>query len=56
MSGQVLRYRLNADGTYTLYSIGEDGRDDSGDAQPWSGTNRFELWETRDVVWPSRAD
>lgn len=56
MSGQAMRYRLNADGTYTLYSVGEDGRDDSGDAQPLSGTNRFELWETRDVVWPGRAE
>ena len=40
MDGQPLRYRLNTDGTYTLYSVGQDGRDDNGDP-------------TKDEVWPT---
>ncbi len=40
MSGQPLRYRLNSDGTYTLYSVGKDGRDDNGDP-------------AKDEVWPT---
>lgn len=55
MDGQVLRYRANDDGLFTLYSVGEDVRGDGGDlltavadknpqkASPWSG---------RDWVWP----
>ena len=31
MDGQPLRYRLNADGSFVLYSVGEDAR---GDARP----------------------
>ena len=34
-----ISYRLNTDGTYTLYSVGKDGRDDNGDP-------------TKDEVWP----
>jgi len=30
-SGQPLRYRIERDGRFTLYSVGEDGRDDGGD-------------------------
>ena len=30
MDGQPLRYRRNADGTFLLYSIGENGKDDGG--------------------------
>jgi len=55
MSAQPLGYRLNPDGSFTLYSAGEDGRDDGGDATPPSATNRFDLWSGRDAVWP-RAD
>jgi hypothetical protein len=31
MDGQPLRYRLNGDGSFTLYSVGEDGLDEGGD-------------------------
>jgi hypothetical protein len=31
MSAKHLRYRLNGDGSFTLYSVGEGGRDDRGD-------------------------
>ena len=54
MDGKPLRYRLNADGTFTLYSVGEDGKDDGGD--PSFQPNRWkDLWCSRDAVWPSPA-
>lgn len=53
MSGQPLRYRLNADGGFTLYSAGEDGRDDGGDPNSATSTNKFGLWEGKDAVWPT---
>ncbi|NDA67793.1 MAG: hypothetical protein EBY09_14325, partial [Verrucomicrobia bacterium] len=53
MDGQPLRYRLNADGTYTLWSIGEDLKDDGGDGTELPTTpSRVDFWERRDVVWP----
>jgi hypothetical protein len=54
MDGQVLRYRANSDGTYTLYSVGEDGRDDGGNPLPAvSGKNpNGPPWAGRDWVWP----
>ena len=55
MSAKPLRYRLNADGSFTLYSVGEDGRDDGGDPSALNVTNRFGLWEGRDAVWPAAA-
>jgi len=55
MDGQPLRYRLNADGTYTLYSIGDDGKDDGGDPRP-KETIRSHWWMYgRDWVWPRPA-
>ena len=64
--GQPLRYRPNADGTYLLYSIGEDGVDDGGDAgvtpaSPSSSgvtTAPSLYWQglhVRDWVWPQPA-
>ena len=55
MDGNPLRYRLNPDGTFTLYSIGEDGKDHGGD--PSFRTDRWRpgLWHGRDAVWPSPA-
>lgn len=55
MSAHPLCYRLNPDGSYTLYSVGEDGRDDGGDATAPGVTNRFDLWFGRDAVWPVAA-
>ncbi len=52
MSGQPLRYRRNADGSFTLYSVGEDGKDDGGDPNPSSPVTEYDLWSGRDVVWP----
>jgi hypothetical protein len=56
MSTQPLSYCLNADGTFTLYSVGEDGRDDGGNPQSTNVTNRFDLWSGRDAVWPKASD
>jgi hypothetical protein len=62
MDGQPLHYRANADGTFLLYSVGENGKDDGGnpslerpeqDAPPswlnWQSRNAF------DWVWPQPA-
>lgn len=49
--GQPLRYRPLEDGSYLLYSIGEDCSDDGGDATAASGTG-IRKPQTRDTVWP----
>ena len=46
MSGQELCYRLNPDATFVLYSVGEDGKDDGGQAG-------MGLWQGPDAVWPT---
>jgi hypothetical protein len=53
MSGEPLRYRLNPDGSFLLYSVGEDGKDDSGDANLSSPAKTFDLWSGKDAVWPA---
>jgi hypothetical protein len=57
MDGQPVRYRLNPDHSFTLWSIGEDLVDQGGDptltrrpgqrAPPW--------WQALDAVWPTSA-
>ena len=51
---QVLRYRLQSDGAFLLYSVGADGRDDGGQRAA-----DFDAWETsfsgRDLLWPQVA-
>ncbi len=47
INGQPLRYSLKPDGTFVLYSIGPDARDNDGDA---GKPNR----EAPDWVWPQR--
>jgi hypothetical protein len=42
MDGQPLRYRLNADGTFTLYSVGPNHTDDNG---------VFESQQGQDLDW-----
>ena len=51
MNGKPLRYRLNPDGTFVLYSVGDDGVDDGGDPTPRTGKS-FRMWFGRDAVWP----
>jgi hypothetical protein len=55
MSGQPLRYRLNADGSFVLYSVGEDARDDRGDSRQEGASpapQRRDWCSGRDWVWP----
>ncbi len=51
MDGKPLRYRLNPDGTFLLYSIGENGVDDGGNPAPLKEAPR-QWWRSRDAVWP----
>lgn len=56
MDGRPLRYHLNKDGGYTLYSVGLDGRDDGGDPATTGGNGRVRsIWGGRDAVWPTVA-
>jgi len=52
MSAKPLCYHRNSDGTFTLYSAGEDGRDDGGDASTATVTGNWDIWSGRDAVWP----
>jgi hypothetical protein len=54
MSAKPLCYRHKTDGSYVLYSVGVDGKDDGGDPTPLPGTPPG-LWGGRDAVWPSPA-
>jgi hypothetical protein len=54
MNGKPLCYKLRPDGTPLLYSVGEDGEDNGGDASPASGTT-LGLWDAPDAVWPWAA-
>ena len=54
--GQPLRYRPGAGGSYLLYSIGKDERDDGGDpARPDNSARNLHFTNGRDWVWPMPA-
>ena len=59
MDGQPLRYRPGADGTFLLYSVGENGKDDDGDPSLDKGiTGANFYWQNDhalDWVWPQPA-
>ncbi|HTY86765.1 MAG TPA: hypothetical protein VMB80_04810 [Candidatus Acidoferrum sp.] len=59
VDGQPLRYRKNAGGSFSLYSIGENGKDDGGDPSLEKGVESSTyFWEsphTLDWVWPQPA-
>lgn len=57
MDGQPLRYRLEPDGQFRLWSVGEDFKDDGGDATTVGAqsTNPFDWLKGRDWVWPQPA-
>ena len=59
VDGKPLRYRPNSDGTFLLYSVGEDGVDDGGDPTAATGaTSTSFYWQNnrvRDWVWPQPA-
>ena len=46
--GQPLRYRLAGESNYGLYSVGENGLDDGGDARSANETSKSHNW--RDVA------
>jgi len=54
LSAKPLGYRLKADGSCVLYSVGDDGIDDGGDSTPPPGTPAG-MWAGQDAVWPSPA-
>jgi hypothetical protein len=54
MDGHDLRYRLNPDGAFLLYSVGEDRVDNGGDPTPNEG-KPLGLFNGRDWVWPRPA-
>jgi hypothetical protein len=53
--GQPMRYRLKPDGTFLLYSVGEDGVDNGGDASPTGSSDTLSWQRGRDLVWPGPA-
>ena len=56
MDGQPLKFRVQADGGFLLYSVGDDGRDDGGDAGLLAGKiGSRVIWNRKDVVWPGPA-
>ena len=59
MDGRPLRYRLESDRSFLLYSVGDDGRDDGGarDLIPNNHPQRYpsSLWDGKDLVWPQIA-
>jgi hypothetical protein len=59
VDGKPLRYRRNADGTFLLYSVGVDGKDDGGDpTSSASGASNSYYWindHAHDWVWPQPA-
>lgn len=58
MDGRQLRYRLETDGSFTLYSVGQDGLDNGGDPTPASPVSAFQknsCWDGHDWVWPRAA-
>lgn len=54
MDGQPLRYHPKPDGSFLLYSAGEDGEDNGGDPTPVESTGaKSKGWyRAHDAVWP----
>lgn len=56
VNGESLHYKLNPDGTFLLYSVGEDGEDNGGDSNPAETNSKLKAWHRgRDWVWPQPA-
>jgi hypothetical protein len=53
--GKPVRYSLRPDGSYLLYSVGDDGHDDGGDATSTQLDGRAGLFYGKDIVWPQAA-
>jgi len=52
MDGRPLRYRLNPDATFTLWSIGFDGQDHGGDPTMPDPKKQNFPQDARDLLWP----
>jgi hypothetical protein len=55
MDGQPLRYRLEENGRFKLYSVGADGHDDGGAGAPGFVDTHVgypQPWTGKDLVWP----
>ena len=59
VDGEPSRYKLNSDGTFLLYSIGENGKDDGGNPSLVKDAEGSSLnWlnpRALDWVWPQPA-
>jgi hypothetical protein len=55
MNGQALHYQKNLDGTFQLYSVGENGVDDGGKPSPHKWWEFYWIADTLDLVWPQPA-
>jgi hypothetical protein len=53
--GNPLRYRLRPDGSFLLYSVGEDGIDNGGNASSEVPSKSVTWQRGRDLVWPRPA-
>jgi hypothetical protein len=56
VDGRPLRYRLQSDGSYTLYSVGENGIDEGGNPNPEPPARSTSWQRGRDWVWPRPAN
>jgi hypothetical protein len=56
MDGKSMKYQTNRDGSFTLYSVGMDGKDEGGALTLVSSkTSLKNSWDRKDFVWPSPA-
>jgi hypothetical protein len=59
VDGKPLHYRLKADGTFLLYSVGDNGKDDGGDPSLEKGCEssgfQWQHFNALDWVWPQPA-
>jgi hypothetical protein len=55
MNGQALHYQKNLDGTFQLYSVGENGVDDGGKPSPHQWWEFYWFDNDFDLVWPQPA-
>jgi len=55
MNGQPMHYLKNSDGTFQLYSVGENGVDDGGKPSPHKWWEFYWFAPNLDLVWPQPA-
>ncbi len=56
MDGKSIRYQVQADGSFLLYSVGSDTVDQGGDpSRPTEKSQSSDTWSRKDLVWPAPA-